>query len=63
LEKREVGSALEWHVQRAAVIARATLGEPIDAERPVGEVARDVLSRAGWLRDGDALPGLSAEAP
>ena len=47
---REVGSGLEWHVRRAAVVARATLGEPVDAERPVTEVARDVLERAGWLR-------------
>jgi hypothetical protein len=56
LDKRELGSALEWHVRRAADIARATLGEPIDAERPVGEIARDVLERAGWLRGKDALP-------
>jgi hypothetical protein len=47
--QREIGSALDWHVQRAAVVAQAMLGEPVDAERPVGEVARDVLERAGRL--------------
>lgn len=50
LSQREVGSGLEWHVRRAADIARATLGEPVDAERPVKEIARDVLECAGWLR-------------
>ena len=49
LRQREIGSALDWHVQRAAVVAQATLGEPVDAERPVTEVARDVLACAGWL--------------
>lgn len=48
LDKREIGSAVEWHVRRAADIARATLGDPVDAERPVGEIARDVLAHAGW---------------
>jgi hypothetical protein len=49
LSRRETGSGLEWHVRRASEIARATLGEPVDAERPVTEVARDVLRRCGWL--------------
>jgi hypothetical protein len=49
LVQREIGSALEWHVQRGAEIARATLGDAVDAERPVGAIARDVLQRAGWL--------------
>lgn len=49
LAKREIGSALEWHVQRAKEIARSSLGEPVDAERTVTEIARDVLRRAGWL--------------
>ncbi|MHC4163972.1 MAG: ATP-binding protein [Planctomycetota bacterium] len=48
LRRREIGSGLDWHVRRAAAIAQATLGEPVDAERPVREVARDVLARAGW---------------
>jgi hypothetical protein len=52
LRGREIGSALEWHVLRAAEIARSTLGDPVDAERPVVEVARDVLDRAGWLPRG-----------
>ena len=63
LRQREIGSALDWHIQRAAVVAQATLGEPIDAERSVGEVARDVLACAGWLPKAEALPDLSAEAP
>lgn len=49
LREREVGSALEWHVNRAAEIARSTLGEPVEAERPVRETAREVLARAGWI--------------
>jgi hypothetical protein len=49
LRGREIGSGLEWHVRRSAEIATSTLGEPVDAERPVAEVARDVLARAGWL--------------
>jgi hypothetical protein len=56
LSQRESGSALDWHVRRAADVARATLGEPVDAERPVAEIARDVLERAGWLRDEEAIP-------
>lgn len=50
LGKREIGSGLEWHLQRSDEIARATLGDPVDAERSVVEVASDVLSRSGWLR-------------
>jgi hypothetical protein len=49
LREREIGSGLAWHVRRSEEIARATLGEPVDAERSVVEVARDVLARAGWL--------------
>jgi hypothetical protein len=49
LREREIGSGLAWHLQRSAEIARATLGEPVDAERSVPEIARDVLVRAGWL--------------
>jgi hypothetical protein len=49
LAQREIGSGLDWHVRRSAEIARSTLGEPIDAERSVPEVSRDVLDRAGWL--------------
>ena len=49
LAKREIGSGLEWHLRRSAEIARATLGEPVDAERSVAETAGEVLRRAGWL--------------
>lgn len=56
LEKREIGSGLEWHVQRSAEIAKATLGEPLDAEGSVTAIARDVLQRAGWLPAADGSP-------
>jgi len=55
LRQREIGSALAWHEQRSAQIARATLGEPMDAERPVTAVAAEALRRAEWLpRSGSA---------
>lgn len=49
LRRREAGSALAWHARRSAEIAAATLGEPVDAERGVADIARDVLGHAGWL--------------
>lgn len=49
LVRREVGEGLEWHVQRAAEIACSTLGEPVDADRPLPEVVSDVIARTGWL--------------
>jgi hypothetical protein len=49
LRRREIGTGLAWHEARSAEIAKATLGEPIDAERLVTEIAQDVLGRAGWL--------------
>lgn len=49
LEKREIGSGLEWHLERSSEIAKATLGEPVDAERSVIDIAEDVLARAGWI--------------
>lgn len=52
LRRREIGSGLEWHIRRAAQIARATLGQPIDAQRPVVEIAHHVLAEAGWLPAG-----------
>ena len=48
LAQREIGSGLAWHERRSAEIAASTLGEPVDAERSVGEIALDVLRRAGW---------------
>lgn len=54
LEQREIGSGLAWHMRRAAEIAAATIGEPVDAEGPVAEVARDALERAGWLPASDS---------
>jgi len=50
LRTREIGSALEWHVRRSDEIAGANLGEELDAERTVAEIASDVLDRAGWRR-------------
>lgn len=50
LGKREIGSALEWHVRRSDEIAASTLGERVDADRTVGEIASDLLVRAGWQR-------------
>jgi hypothetical protein len=49
LRARELGSGLAWHLERSAAIRRATIGDSVDAERSVSEVARDVLARAGWL--------------
>ncbi len=49
LRAREIGSALAWHEQRSAEIAVSRLGEPIDAERDVVSIARDVLARVGWV--------------
>jgi hypothetical protein len=49
LARREVGDGLDWHVRRAAEIARSSLGEAVDAERPLREVVDDVLARTGWL--------------
>lgn len=45
---REIGSGLPWHEQRSAEIAASSLGEPVDAERDVVPIARDVLTRVGW---------------
>jgi RecA/RadA recombinase len=50
LARREVGDGFDWHLQRAAEVARSSLGEPVDAERPLREVVDDVLARSGWLR-------------
>jgi len=49
LERREAGTSLAWHVRRGREIALAALGEPVDAERDVATIARDVLARARWL--------------
>jgi hypothetical protein len=49
LAQREIGTGLEWHLQRSTEIAASTLGEPVDAERDLTTIARDVLARAGWL--------------
>jgi hypothetical protein len=51
---REVGSALEWHVRRAEEIRRNAAEHDlfdfaVDANRPVRQVAKDVLEHAGWF--------------
>lgn len=54
LGAREIGSALEWHLHRAEEIrsnaaAHELFDFTVDGERPVREVALDLLGRAGWL--------------
>jgi thymidylate kinase len=53
LGAREEGDSVAWHVQRAAEVEasgmRAQADFTVSADRPVDEVARDVLRRAGWL--------------
>lgn len=54
LAKREVGSALDWHVDRATEITRNASSHDlfdfvVAGDRPVRTVAQDVLTRAGWL--------------
>lgn len=53
LAKREIGGGLEWHLERAEEIrsnARAhdLFDFVVDGERPVRDVAMDVLARAAW---------------
>jgi hypothetical protein len=55
LERREVGDGFDWHVRRAAEIARSVLGEPVDAERPLREIVDDVLARTGWIGTGPGV--------
>ena len=55
LAKREVGSALDWHVTRAEEIARNASSHDlfdfvVAGDRPVRTVAQEVLARAEWLR-------------
>ena len=54
LAAREIGSAFEWHLRRAEEIRRSARDHDladfaVDGERPVREVAVDVLQGAGWL--------------
>jgi hypothetical protein len=53
LAEREVGSGLEWHLQRADEIRRNALVHDlfdfvVDGEGPVRDVAVEALERAGW---------------
>ena len=53
LAEREVGSGLEWHLQRADEIRRNALVHylfdfVVDGEGPVRDVAVEALERAGW---------------
>jgi hypothetical protein len=53
LAAREVGSELEWHLQRAEEIRSNALAHDlfdfvVDGERPVRDVSVEVLQRAGW---------------
>jgi len=54
LAAREVGSALDWHLQRAEEIRSNALAHDlfdfiIDGDRTVREVSQDVLAHADWL--------------
>lgn len=55
LRRREIGAGLAWHVQRTteleAILDSAALHDftVLNEDRPVREVALEVLSRAGWL--------------
>jgi AAA domain-containing protein len=53
LAVREIGSGLEWHLQRAEEIRRNALDHDlfdfvVDSERPVRDVSVEILRRAGW---------------
>jgi hypothetical protein len=54
LAERENGSALEWHLRRAEEIRSNALANAglfdfvVDGERPVRDVAVEVLRSAGW---------------
>jgi GNAT superfamily N-acetyltransferase len=53
LAVREIGSGLEWHLQRAEEIRRNALEQDlfdfvVDGERPVRDVSLEVLRLAGW---------------
>lgn len=55
LAAREIGSALEWHLRRAAeirtnAVAHRLFDFTIDGDRTVREVSLDLLARAGWLQ-------------
>jgi hypothetical protein len=53
LAERERGSALEWHLRRAAEVRASGMRDGasfhVDGSRAPGVVAADVLRRAGWL--------------
>jgi len=53
LAARERGSAVGWHLQRAREVRESGMRDRadahVDADRPIGEVALDVLQRVGWL--------------
>jgi putative acetyltransferase len=63
LARREVGDGLDWHLKRSAEIGCSTLGEPVDAERPLREVVTDVLERTGWLDGTSAGPNRPKTEP
>jgi hypothetical protein len=55
LRSREKGAGLDWHLQRTAELDRILDQASIDhfsvdnGDRPLREVASEVLARAGWL--------------
>jgi adenylylsulfate kinase len=56
LRDREQGSGLEWHLHRTveleALLSKANIEDYIidNGDRPLEEVAHEILVRAGWLR-------------
>jgi hypothetical protein len=54
IRERDIGAGLEWHLARAAELAHWR-DHPVEdfvvenADRPVREVAVEVLTRSGWL--------------
>ena len=54
LRGREIGSALEWHLERSAEIRRNARQHDlfdftVDGAGLVREIAFEVLGRAGWI--------------
>lgn len=60
VREREIGSALTWHLARAAELAgqfeRSSVADIVvdNGDRTVREVALEVLSRIGWIEPADS---------
>lgn len=55
IKRREIGSGLDWHLQRAVELGRQMEQDRVEDfvvvtdGKSVGEVARQVLVKSGWL--------------